>query len=111
MNPSEIISVLEERGAVLRGHFRLSSGRHSDVFVQKFRIFEHPKLTQRFGESIADMFAGSFDTVASPAVGRNRPGIRNRPGGGLSLGLCRTRRRRASSSVAGSLSGRTKRCW
>ena len=69
MNPSEIISVLEERGAVLRGHFRLSSGRHSDVFVQKFRIFEHPKLTQRFGESIADMFAGSFDTVASPAVG------------------------------------------
>ena len=69
MNPSEIISVLEDKGAVLRGHFRLSSGRHSDVFVQKFRIFEHPRLTQRFGESIADMFGGKFDAVASPAVG------------------------------------------
>jgi orotate phosphoribosyltransferase len=69
VNPSEIISVLEDKGAVLRGHFRLSSGRHSDVFVQKFRIFEHPRLTQRFGESIADMFAGAFDAVASPAVG------------------------------------------
>ena len=69
MNSSEIISVLEDKGAVLRGHFRLSSGRHSDVFVQKFRIFEHPRLTQRFGESIADMFRGEFDAVASPAVG------------------------------------------
>ena len=69
MNPAEIMGVLEERGAVLRGHFRLSSGRHSDVFVQKFRIFEHPRLTQRFGEEIARLFDGAFDAVASPAVG------------------------------------------
>ena len=69
MNPAEILAVLEDRGAVRRGHFRLSSGRHSDVFVQKFRVFEDPRLTQRFGEAIADMFAGGFDVVASPAVG------------------------------------------
>lgn len=69
MNPSEIIAVLEDKGAILRGHFRLSSGRHSDVFVQKFRIFEHPRLTQRFGEAIAELFSGSFDAVASPALG------------------------------------------
>jgi orotate phosphoribosyltransferase len=54
---------------VLRGHFRLSSGRHSDLFVQKFRVFEHPRLTQRFGESVAGLFSGQFDVVASPAVG------------------------------------------
>ena len=69
MNPAEIVEVLEDRGAILRGHFRLSSGLHSDVFVQKFRIFERPRLTQRFGDEIAQLFEGRFDAVASPAVG------------------------------------------
>jgi orotate phosphoribosyltransferase len=69
VNETEIIEVLEKNGAILRGHYRLSSGRHSDVFVQKFRILEHPRLAQRFGEEIAKHFSGSFDAVASPAVG------------------------------------------
>jgi orotate phosphoribosyltransferase len=69
VNETEILEVLERRKAVLHGHFRLSSGRHSDVFVQKFRIFENPRLTQRFGESIAELFPDGFDLVASPAVG------------------------------------------
>ena len=69
MNPAEILAVLEDRGAVRRGHFRLSSGRHSDVFVQKFRDFEDPRPTQRFGEAISDMFASGLDFVASPAGG------------------------------------------
>ena len=69
MNPTEIMQVLEQKGAVLHGHFVLSSGRHSDLFVQKFRVLEHPRLAQRFGESIAELFDGSFDLVACPAVG------------------------------------------
>ena len=69
MNPTEIMQVLERKGAVLHGHFVLSSGRHSDVFVQKFRVLEHPRLAQRFGESIAELFGGRFDVVACPAVG------------------------------------------
>ena len=69
MNPAEALEVLEKKGAIARGHFRLSSGRHSDVFVQKFRVFEDPGLTQRFGESIAESFPEGYDTVASPAVG------------------------------------------
>ncbi|MDQ3983129.1 MAG: orotate phosphoribosyltransferase [Actinomycetota bacterium] len=69
MNPTEIMQVLEQKGAVLHGHFVLSSGRHSELFVQKFRVLEHPRLAQRFGESIADLFDGGFDVVASPAVG------------------------------------------
>ena len=69
MNPIEIMQVLEQKGAVLHGHFVLSSGRHSDLFVQKFRVLEHPRLAQRFGESIAEQFAGGFDLVACPAVG------------------------------------------
>lgn len=69
MNPTEIMQVLEQKGAVLHGHFVLSSGRHSDLFVQKFRVLEHPGLAQRFGESIAGMFDDGFDLVACPAVG------------------------------------------
>ena len=69
MNPTEILEVLEERGAVMRGHFRLSSGLHSDLYVQKFRVFEDPRLTQRLGEGVAALFEGGFDLVASPAVG------------------------------------------
>ena len=69
MNPNEIIEVMERRGAVLRGHFVLSSGRHSDLFVQKFRVLEDPRLAQRFGESIAAEFDNDFDVVAAPAVG------------------------------------------
>jgi len=69
MNPNEILEVMERRGAVLRGHFVLSSGRHSDLFVQKFRVLEDPRLAQRFGESIAGLFGKDFDVVASPAVG------------------------------------------
>lgn len=69
MNPTEILEVLEAKGAVLHGHFMLSSGRHSDTFVQKFRVFEHPRLTQSLGDEIARQWAGRFDVVASPAVG------------------------------------------
>jgi orotate phosphoribosyltransferase len=69
VNPTEIMQVLEQKGAVLHGHFVLSSGRHSDLFVQKFRVLEHPRLAQRFGESIAEQFDGAFDLVACPAVG------------------------------------------
>jgi orotate phosphoribosyltransferase len=69
MNAAEIIDVLEKRSALARGHFLLSSGRHSDLFVQKFRVLEQPRLTQRFGEAISECFEGRFEVVASPAVG------------------------------------------
>ena len=69
MNEAEVLAVLEEKGAILRGHFLLSSGRHSGVFAQKFRVFEHPGLGQRFGEELSHAFENRFDVVASPAVG------------------------------------------
>jgi orotate phosphoribosyltransferase len=69
VNEAEILEVLQSKGALLRGHFRLSSGRHSDTFIQKFRVLEDPRLTQRFGEAIATAFGGEFDVVASPAMG------------------------------------------
>lgn len=62
---------LEERGALLNGHFKLSSGRHSAQFIQKFRILEHPKLVERVAaEIIARLPQSTFpNVVVSAAVG------------------------------------------
>jgi orotate phosphoribosyltransferase len=41
--PNEIESLLREVGAVLDGHFLLTSGRHSPMYVEKFRLLEQPR--------------------------------------------------------------------
>jgi orotate phosphoribosyltransferase len=55
---------------LLDGHFRLSSGRHSDRFVQKFRILEDPNALERLAASLAEQ-AKAFEptVVVSAAVG------------------------------------------
>lgn len=61
---------LKERGALLDGHFRLSSGRHSNRFIQKFRILEDPKLVEPLACEIAGAFRDARPTVVvSAAVG------------------------------------------
>jgi orotate phosphoribosyltransferase len=61
---------LKDRGALLEGHFRLSSGRHSDRFIQKFRILEDPALVEQVAREIADAFREEKPTiVVSAAVG------------------------------------------
>ena len=69
MRPEEVLEILESTGAVQRGHFRLASGRHSDVYAQKFRVLERPELARDLGAAIAEDFEAGFDVVASPAVG------------------------------------------
>ena len=52
------------------GHFLLSSGRHSDVYFEKFRALEQPGVAERLGEAMAERFRGAaIDVVLSPAVG------------------------------------------
>lgn len=60
--------MLQERGAVRSGHFLLSSGRHSDTYVEKARVFEDPQVTADLGREIASWYDG-VETVISPAVG------------------------------------------
>ncbi len=67
---SELSQALAERGALLDGHFRLSSGRHSDRFVQKFRILEDPSIVERLAASLAAAAQPYAPTVVvSAAVG------------------------------------------
>jgi len=61
--------LLEDTGAVLRGHFKLSSGRHSDTYVEKFRALERPEVLSRLCGKIADHFRGQVDIVAGPTTG------------------------------------------
>lgn len=68
MKEAGVLRLLQERGALLTGHFLLSSGKHSDRYVEKARIFEDPLLVRRFGEEIASWYEG-VQTVLSPAVG------------------------------------------
>jgi len=66
----DLSRALAERGALLTGHFRLSSGRHSDRFIQKFRILEDPALLEPLAQRIAEHFrAAAPTTVVSAAVG------------------------------------------
>ena len=66
----DLSSALEERGALLNGHFRLSSGRHSNRFIQKFRILESPPLVEAVAREIAAQFRSEQVTVVvSAAVG------------------------------------------
>jgi orotate phosphoribosyltransferase len=67
---SELMRELEARGAILSGHFRLSSGRHSNLFVQKFRILEDPRLVERVAVALAAAMRGYAPTiVVTAAVG------------------------------------------
>jgi orotate phosphoribosyltransferase len=72
---AELLEELERRGALLSGHFRLSSGLHSGRFIQKFRIFEDPKLADAVGAALADLLRPySPNVVVSAAVGGILPG-------------------------------------
>ncbi len=63
-------AALAERGALLEGHFRLSSGRHSDRFVQKFRILEDPSMVEPIARALVEHFSNVHPTVVvSAAVG------------------------------------------
>lgn len=68
MTPAEALALLRERGAVRTGHFLLSSGRHSDTYVEKARVFEWPADTVRLAEHMASWHDG-VEAVVSPAVG------------------------------------------
>ncbi len=65
-----LADALAARGALLDGHFRLSSGRHSDRFIQKFRVLEYPVILEQIAVELADRAEPYGPTiVVSAAVG------------------------------------------
>ena len=67
---ANVESLFKKTGAVLDGHFLLTSGLHSPVYWEKFRILEHPEYTQKLCAMIAKRFkAEKIDVVAGPTTG------------------------------------------
>lgn len=73
MDTTEVLDIFREAGAVLEGHFILTSGLRSPVFLQKARVFMHADKTERLcralAERIRDAVPGRIDYVVGPAVG------------------------------------------
>jgi orotate phosphoribosyltransferase len=78
MDEAEVIQVFRDSGAILEGHFILSSGLRSPVFIQKARVFMYPdrteKLCRALTEKVRAAKLGPIDLVVSPAVGGIVPG-------------------------------------
>ena len=70
MNAEQVIEEFRATGALLEGHFQLSSGLHSTVYLQCAVVLQFPEKAAQFGEAIAQQFAGQgIQLVASPAIG------------------------------------------
>jgi orotate phosphoribosyltransferase len=77
MNQAEVLDEFRAAGALLEGHFILSSGLHSPVFFQKNAVFMDPARTERLCRALAEKAKtafGKIDVVVSPAVGAIIPG-------------------------------------
>jgi orotate phosphoribosyltransferase len=68
MTAEEARRLFERHGAILSGHFLLSSGRHSDRYVEKARVLEHPEVAMALSREIASWYP-AVDVVVAPAVG------------------------------------------
>lgn len=77
MTADDVLDEFRAVGALREGHFVLSSGLHSPVFLQKNLVFMHPERSERLCRALAERIraeAGAVDVVISPAVGGIIPG-------------------------------------
>lgn len=78
MNTDDVLDIFREAGALLEGHFILSSGLHSPVFLQKAFIFKNPKLTEKLCKALAEKVTATLDVqpdiIVAPAMGGIIPG-------------------------------------
>ena len=70
MDKAAVLEIFKSTGALLEGHFLLSSGRHSSTYFQCAQVLQHPQYLTLFAHEIADHYKDSrVDVVISPAIG------------------------------------------
>ena len=78
MNVDQVLNEFKKSGALLEGHFLLSSGLHSDIFLQKALVFQDAKRTAKLCKALAEKVRAEvkvkFTAIVSPAVGGIVPG-------------------------------------
>ena len=70
MKAEQVIDQFRTTGALLEGHFQLTSGLHSTVYLQCALVLQFPEKAEAFGRAIAEMYREqAIELVASPAIG------------------------------------------
>ena len=70
MDRAEMERIFKQTGLMLEGHFLLTSGRHSNRYMQCAKLFQYPEYSDMICKDLADRFAGQkIDMVVGPAVG------------------------------------------
>ena len=70
LTQEQALNCYKQTGAILKGHFRLTSGRHSDTYMQSAKLFIDTKQSEIVCKALAEKLAGEkIDLVVSPAVG------------------------------------------
>lgn len=70
MKREEIEKIFQEVGAVRTGHFELTSGLHSDTYIQCALVLQHPRHAETLGRALADYFKDlQVSCVVAPALG------------------------------------------
>ena len=70
MNSKEVLDLLEWTGAIMNGHFKLTSGRHSSVYIEKFRLLENPVALDKICSTMADKYINNnINLVVGAAIG------------------------------------------
>ena len=68
--PMELLEIFKKREALLTGHFLLTSGLHSGMYLQCALALQHPEVAGRIGAAMAEMFSDAKpDCVVGPAIG------------------------------------------
>ena len=70
MNSKEVLDLLEWSGAIMKGHFKLTSGKHSNRYIEKFRLLENPIALDKICSAMADIYNNEkIELVVSAAIG------------------------------------------
>ena len=70
MDQESVLALFRQSGALLEGHFKLSSGLHSDRYLQSALVLQHPEFAEALGRALADKTRHLQATVVlSPALG------------------------------------------
>jgi len=70
MTNEEVLQMFYDSGAMLKGHFLLTSGRHSDVYFEKFTILRQPPYVEKLCRQLAEMFENDqVGLVVGPTTG------------------------------------------
>lgn len=70
MDQEQILKIFKESGALLNGHFKLTSGLHSASYFQCAKVLQYPQYAETLSKMVVDYFTNTkVDTVISPAIG------------------------------------------